>query len=148
GTFGPPSNNMVATGLTQVVSVDVNGDGLTDLLTTVGPANQVRALLQQAAGSFAAGPSFATGTAPNAIAVADLDGDGTADFVVADHGSNQLTVFQRDPAAPQGFRPLTIPVGASPRAVAIGDLDSDGKLDLVTANDAPSAGSITILFQQ
>jgi hypothetical protein len=77
----------------------------------------------------------AVGTAPGSVEVADLNGDGKPDVVVANERSNNVTVLLGN-----GKGGLTeakgspFPAGQQPNDIAIGDFNRDGKLDLAFAN--------------
>jgi hypothetical protein len=85
------------------------------------------------------------GTQPRGVVVGDLNGDGIPDLVVANAGSNSISVFLGlkggGYAAPLTFSTLVNGVGHNPVSVAIGDLNRDGFPDIVTAN---SDNSVTI----
>jgi hypothetical protein len=80
---------------------------------------------------------------PNAVAVADLTGDGIPDLVVANGGGNDVLVYpglgnnQFGPA--QRFF-----VGTDPVGIAVADLNGDGIPDLVVANRG--SNDVSILF--
>jgi VCBS repeat protein len=70
---------------------------------------------------------------PNALAAADVDGDGKLDLLVASDGAEDVTVLRGDGRG--GFtRGRSFPAGPSPTQIAVADLDGDGKLDLAIAN--------------
>ncbi|MDQ6905922.1 MAG: VCBS repeat-containing protein [Chloroflexota bacterium] len=85
--------------------------------------------------NYTAAANARVGIAPDATATADLNGDGKADLVVANHNNNTVSVllgkgdgsFANAPGSP-------ITVGAGPVAVVLADLNNDGKKDLVVAN--------------
>ena len=73
------------------------------------------------------------GTNPDAVAAADLNGDGRADVVTANGGSGDVSVLLGDGAG--GFAAAkTFASGPHPVGVAVGDMDGDGRLDLAVVN--------------
>ena len=81
------------------------------------------------------------GVLPQSVAVADLNGDGKPDLVVANGSSNSIGVllgngdgtFQRVATYGSG--------GVDPQSVAIADVNGDGKPDLLVANCGPTGSS-------
>jgi hypothetical protein len=95
------------------------------------------------AGSGFAGVNgpFPVGTMPVAIAMADVNGDGLADLIVGNQGSDNISVLLGNRGG--GFSPAPgspfadgVPgnYGYFPAAVAVGDFNGDGKPDLAIAN--------------
>jgi hypothetical protein len=86
--------------------------------------------------------SYAAGTNPQAVAVSDFNSDGKLDLVVANAGSNNVSVLLGNGNGT--FQPAkTFAVGGDPLSVAVGDFNGDGKPDIVTAN---GSGSLSILL--
>ena len=61
------------------------GDTVSVLLNTTAPGATTP--------SFAAQQTFATGSEPDSVAAADLNGDGRPDLIVANYGSNTVSVL-------------------------------------------------------
>jgi hypothetical protein len=83
------------------------------------------------------------GSYPTSVAVADANGDGILDLVVANSGDNTVGVLLGNGddtfRAPQVFSANSAPSQAllaaiSPSSVAVADVNGDGKLDRVVAN--------------
>ena len=102
------------------------------------------------AGAIAVAPQFAppvitatSGTATIGAAIADLNGDGSADVVTADYAAGSVDVML---GAGDGslLAPTTFPTGGSgPEAIATADLDADGSIDVVVAD---GSGTVQVLM--
>ncbi len=78
---------------------------------------------------------FPTGTAPGSVEIADFNGDGKFDIVVANELSSNVSILLGDGSgkfAPSVGSPFL--AGQLPNDIAIGDFNRDGKLDLALAN--------------
>lgn len=86
--------------------------------------------------------SLGAGKGPEALVVADLDGDTDEDVAVAAAGSNEVLVLKNNGSNVFGT-PQAISTGAGTRPVAIdaGDLGGDALPDLVTANGESASAS-------
>ena len=128
----------------QVISGDINGDGIPDLvfadLSTSGNAVVV---LQDAShpGQFLSALNLRTGAMTPSVAAADLNGDGLVDVVAVDFDTNgnngQVTIFWQNPAPGTFQQAVNYPAGAQPQAVRIADVNGDALPDLVVANRGP-----------
>jgi hypothetical protein len=101
-------------------------------------------LLGDCRGGFApvAGSPFATGAAPIAAAIGDVNGDGLNDVAVACYGSNEVQVFLASGDNEFETEGMSIAVGEGPLGIVAADLDGDGMSELVTANNGTAHISV------
>ena len=143
--------DFVAGALPQVVAFgDVDDDGRPDLVVASKDSDAVFVLRNTTAPgatapSFAAGIALPTAVEPVALALADLDGNGFVDVVVATGGATSVTVLQNTTApgkAPSFAAHVEVPLPAAAFALAAADLDGDGRIDIATVG---GDASVTIL---
>lgn len=116
----------------DVAAGDLDGDGRMDVAVAASGANSVLVFTQTATGTFNAPVAFAVGGDPQALTVADLDGNGLADLAVAT-SSDAVSILLQTSAAT--FAPaVDYATGVQPVALRAADLNGDGRLDLLTAN--------------
>jgi hypothetical protein len=155
GTFSLQINNTPNTvddtlefgdqpGSTDVAVIgDVNGDVLPDLIVgTDGTATAALLYLNDGSGDpFDSLPPVALGDdhhAATALALGDLDGNGTIDLVVGMAGGD-TRVFLNDGAG--NFTPATASLASDASAIAIGDVDGTKGPDLVVGK---AGGGLTL----
>lgn len=129
-------------GLHAIVSGDLDGDGLPDIVgnTADVTSDDVFVLLNRtgAAGTFTTAPGLSAEFAGQ-TAIADMNGDGRADIVIAAH---TLLLALQNPGTPGAFAaPTTLDPHPGGR-LAIGDLNGDGLPDVAIADDT----AVTVLF--
>jgi hypothetical protein len=132
--LGPPGRPVA------VVVADVNGDGKPDLVVAWGGiADAVGVLLGNGDGSFRTGQSLGTyGRSPLAVAVADVNGDGKPDLVVAYQSDLYKGVYVLPGNGDGSFQTQqTFTLRSSLRSLAVADVNGDGKPDLVVDNFSP-----------
>ncbi len=93
--------------------------------------------------TFASQTVLTTGANPKAVAMADLNGDGIADLVVANSGSNTIGVFLGSGNGTFSSQ-TTYAVGLNPVSLALADLNGDGKPDVVVANQGSNSLSVLL----
>ena len=148
----------------SVVAADVNGDGKLDLLVAnacVGVSNcangGVGVLLGNGDGTFQAPVSYNSGGYDaSSIRVADVNGDGKPDLLVANNcvddncasGSVGVLLGNGDGTfqAPASYTSD----GVDTYSIAVGDLNGDGKPDLLVANNCADSncanGTVGVLL--
>jgi len=161
----------LGTGLTTPsVAVGDLGSGVPDIVAAVydsaGNNGAVKIFHQnpQQRGTFQAPVSFPAGAQPQSVKIADVNGDGLPDIIVANYGPGAdgqgiagVSVLLQDSAHPGSFLPpvtystpggaIDVAAGSCP-GPACSDLDNDGKPDLVVVSLAPSnTGSVSVLLQ-
>jgi hypothetical protein len=98
--------------------------------------------------SFAAQQTFTTGSQPDYVTAADVNGDGKPDLIVVNQGSNTVSVLL-DATVPGATTPSfatqqIFAIGSFPRSVTVADVNGDGKLDLIAANEVDITVSVLL----
>jgi len=128
-------------GPSSIITFDLNGDGVLDLVVANQAANNVSVLLGNGDGTFGSPANFAVGLAPASVAVGDFNSDGNLDIVTANEGDNTITVLLGKGDGTFGAA-TAFAVGTQPRAVVAGNLNADGSIDLVVANSGSNTISV------
>lgn len=135
-TPGPPGTD----GFLRAAVADLNGDRKPDLVLTRSNVAAVTVRLGNGDGTFGNATAYPVGSNPVAVEVADLDGDGIVDAIVA-NGNDTLSILQGK--GDGTFKPkVDRNTLRSPFELTAADLDGDHKVDLVVQ----SAGGLSVLM--
>ena len=138
-SFAPKTDLVTGKSPHRIVVSDISGDGKPEILVTNyddGSVSIFRNNSVPGSLSFAAKTDIATGANPESLAVADLDGNGTADLVVTNSGGTSISIFTNKAGSGGGIdysNPTLISYGETPGGVTLADLDGDGKPDIVVS---------------
>jgi hypothetical protein len=152
GNFGVGVNYVTSAAPPSGLAVgDLSGTGTHDLAVANLNAGTVAVFLETSptSGTYAQAKTITVGGGPNDVEIADLNGDGLPDLIVADN-TGKVTYLLQNPGSPGTFQaPVSLPIANRGISVAAGDLNGDGLPDLaVTSFDGSGEnGLVTIYFQ-
>jgi hypothetical protein len=127
---------------------DLNGDGLDDLIVCDRVSDRVFIYLGMGGGQFGAevngGQGLLAGNAPDALAVLPSGDKHGPELLVADSGSNDVIVFEKQPKGNAWglVRKELLQVGLEPTSLLLQDISGTGRLDLVVTNGGDNTISI------
>ncbi|MBF0477529.1 MAG: VCBS repeat-containing protein, partial [Deltaproteobacteria bacterium] len=142
GGFKPGPEFPDKPGTSGVVALDINGDGLTGVVTTNPFEGHLSIYEGQKGGGLKLLGNTPVAKGCNMISAGDLDGDGRPDLALVNMYSGELSVLKNlDGGKFKSFP--NVPALKSVYSVDIVDVDRDGHLDLVMAQENDQ---VTILF--
>lgn len=128
-------------------------DNEVDIALVNSPDNTLTILLGGGDGTFSESPSSpyclplgtliqpcSTGANPVSVRAIDLNKDGIPDLIVANKGTDSITVMMGtgkgnfeplSPCSPPASNPLCLPAGAAPVAISVGDFNNDQNIDMI-----------------
>ena len=123
---------------------DLNNDGRPDLVIA-NDNDTLAVFLGNASGtfSFSQAITLAPGSLPSAIVIGNFDGAARADIVVANAGTNNLSLFTGNNNGTFEAA-VTFGVGAAPRALTAVDFNGDNRPDLAVANSGDDNVSVLL----
>jgi uncharacterized protein (TIGR03437 family) len=137
---------------TALAVADLNGDGRLDLVTGVvgGSRSAIAILLGIGDGTFQSPVQVSSNTAPPSISIADLDGDGKPDLLLADCCGLVEASFMLG-NGDGTFQPESqFPSGPNPQSIAVADFNGDGRPDLAIIGQVteanPGRGTLAFWF--
>ena len=137
--LGDSSSGLLAPGAVAVAYLN-GGENPPDLIVANSGSNNVLVYPGNSDGTFGqavnGGHGFFAGTNPAGISVADVNGDGRPDLVVANKGSNDVSILLNQS---QGnsftFTPgPRLKAGSGPVSTVVQDVNGDGKPDILVSN--------------
>jgi hypothetical protein len=149
-SFAPAATFPLTGYLASVAVADFNGDGKPDVVLT-SSSGAVEVMLNTtpsgaATPTFTAWKSFATGARPTDVAVADVNGDGKPDIIVANYADNTVSVLLNTTptgaTTPSFASQQIIHTGTKPRFLTLADLNGDGRPDLIVTNSGDNTVSV------
>ncbi len=125
----------------DLAAADLNHDGALDIVTAGGGTggSAISISLGNGDGTFDALTKYAVGSAPETLAIGDLNGDTHPDVVVANYLSQTISVLLGRGDGTLDAQ-VTYGTGGKPRTLAIADLNRDGVADVVVASAEASSG--------
>lgn len=136
GSFGNPIITMnpgFYSSAQTIVSGDVNGDGLPDVLITGPGLENSQVYLNSGNGTFTPGATVIENGGFNELSagqLADVNGDSCLDAIVA-NGDGFVDIIEGDCGGNFSYT-TSVPMGDSNAAVSLVDMNGDGHVDIVT----------------
>ena len=145
-----------STGPMQILALDVNSDGISDLVTANWESDDVGVFLGQgtdgkANGSFGSPSVYSlssTNINPRAICAGDFDSDGIYDLAVANWNGGKLSLLKGGGSSGRGDGSFSLmgeyDAGSSQVSIQTDDFNSDGILDLAVVSMNTNAVNILL----
>jgi hypothetical protein len=139
GSFLPPVSYTVGSSPFSIVALDLNADGVKDLVTSNSGPNNISILLGTGSGSFVAGATYTLGVAGQ-LFTKDFNNDGNPDVILANGTSVHRVLLGN------GTGGFTLPVinvfaGISSSTLTCADFTNDGILDVVSLSNSGNSFS-------
>ncbi len=148
-----PSVNYQSVNLNAGISAgDIDGDGKPEIAVSSYNTGVFLVFKNNSTGGVVLFSSYVSysigvGTNPHGNAIADLDNDGKAEFIVCNRGSSTVSIF-RNFGAIGSINNFTYPIkqdfitGSVPIFLELADIDNDEKKEIITANNGTNTISI------
>ncbi|MBS1635742.1 MAG: T9SS type A sorting domain-containing protein [Bacteroidetes bacterium] len=139
GTFTQAVGSPLSTGAMpyHVCTGFFNTDAFIDFTVANFTDSNLNIFLGNGSGGFSAGPGspYTVGTAPRTVVTKDINSDGRPDLVVANSGSNNVSILLGQANGSFTNAPVpTFTTGAYAFQAAIADFNGDSKQDLAVSN--------------
>ncbi|MEW5849736.1 MAG: VCBS repeat-containing protein [Myxococcota bacterium] len=132
GYFSSIGNAAISGVAVELHAVDVNRDGILDLVSV---ASGVNVSIGTGGGAFAAATQWLVGDAPVSVTSGDFDRDGAVDLVAASGPSGTNGMLLLGDGAGSFSGPTRFGASVNVLGIAAGDVDRDAALDVVFVSD-------------
>ncbi len=134
--FAPTDTRKVGAQPSAIVAEDVNGDGGPELVVVNQGDNTMSVLLHNQ-NYQSAGLAYETAPSPVGLVLADINGDGQKDALIAcDNASGQDLSVLRGSGNGTFLAPVNLSIALATVAVAAQDYNGDGKIDVAVVSRA------------
>ncbi len=141
-----PNDGSVGREVRAAAAADLDGDGSVDLVGISRRDNRGTVVFRHPERSQRSRVTLETGAKPSDMALVDLDGNAINDIVIANEGSNDLSIFmnfgQRQLPALAPVRLSALGMGAP--ALAAGDINGDTRPDIAVSQSGSSTVTLFI----
>jgi hypothetical protein len=148
-TGGSPGDRLAYLGNGTLTSTGADGGTISNNanfipvhFTGIESISGLTPVLNGGSQAFSSPTSYEVGTAPRAVATGDVNNDGFIDMVLANTGSNTVSILLG--TGDGTFLPATsrFSGGLKPVALTLGDFTGDGNLDIAVVNRGSNAVNI------